>query len=108
MIDGKRHAWDVPRLWELAAELQPFDFEVASFKDFDEDFCFCDRHKPTLRKILEHQKRIAEADLSHPIILNKNGAIMDGLHRLCRAMHEGRTHIKAVRFAVNPEPDSIF
>jgi hypothetical protein len=30
---------------------------------------------------------------------------MDGMHRVARAILEGRTTIRAVRFEVEPEPD---
>ncbi len=32
---------------------------------------------------------------------------MDGGHRLCKALLEGRRTIRAVRFDVMPEPDEV-
>jgi hypothetical protein len=51
--------------------------------------------------------RINDADLSKPIILNADGSLMDGGHRLCKALLEGRQTILAVRFDVMPTPDEI-
>jgi len=48
---------------------------------------------------------VDEVDLSYPIILDRNGRIMDGMHRVCRAVREGIDRIPAVRFATNPEPE---
>ena len=50
---------------------------------------------------------IDEVDLSYPIILDQDGRVMDGMHRVCRAVREGIDRISAVRFATNPEPDFV-
>ncbi len=62
---------------------------------------------PTVRNVVSHFRRILEADLSIPIILRADGRILDGLHRLAKAMVEGHTTIRAVRFTEMPAPDSI-
>lgn len=54
-----------------------------------------------------HAKKIAHADLRYPIILDADGSIMDGAHRVGKAMLEGRSHVQAVRFSVRPEPDVV-
>ncbi|MDQ6746414.1 MAG: hypothetical protein M3Z27_10435 [Actinomycetota bacterium] len=46
-----------------------------------------------------------EADLSYPIILGHDGRVMDGMHRIARALLEGRNEIDAVRFTSPLEPD---
>lgn len=48
-----------------------------------------------------------ECDLAYPIILSSDGRIMDGMHRVCKALLENRTEIDAVRFRHDPEPDYI-
>ncbi len=50
---------------------------------------------------------MSEANLSHPIVLSQDGRVMDGMHRVCRALIEGRKTIRAVRFEVDPEPDYV-
>ncbi len=62
--------------------------------------------KITLREMVMHMKAVQSADLEKPIILDEDGELMDGRHRLMRAMLEGRPTIKAVRFDENPLPDS--
>jgi hypothetical protein len=57
--------------------------------------------------LLGHVRLIEEADLSYPIILSASGAVMDGMHRVAKAMREGRSRIEAVQFDEDPEPDHV-
>jgi hypothetical protein len=42
---------------------------------------------------------------AHPIILSAEGRVMDGMHRIARALLEGRTTVVAVRFVRPIPPD---
>jgi hypothetical protein len=101
------YTWYTERLWKLAAGLPVYEFEVASFDCFDEDVWFGGVHKPTVSKVLEHYKKIANATFEHPIIFSQDGSIFDGVHRICRAHLDGKKAIPAVRFTQDPEPDLI-
>ena len=57
-----------------------------------------------LREFVMHMRAVLDADLSFPIILDEDGEIMDGRHRLLKAMLEGRDSVKCVRFEENPPP----
>ena len=59
----------------------------------------------TLKDFAGHMKRVMKADLSHPIILDEDGYIADGWHRVAKALLEDKPTIKAVRFDVNPPCD---
>jgi hypothetical protein len=48
---------------------------------------------------------VRDVDPAHPVILGSDGRVMDGMHRIARAVLEGRTTIRAVRFPADPEPD---
>jgi ParB-like chromosome segregation protein Spo0J len=48
---------------------------------------------------------IEEVDVAYPIILGPDGRVMDGMHRIARAMLEGKSTIPAVRLERLPEPD---
>ena len=48
-----------------------------------------------------------DCDLAFPIILSSDGRVMDGMHRVCKALLQNHTEIKAVRFIQDPEPDYI-
>lgn len=104
-LNGEICLWLTTRLWELSKDLPVFEYEVASFNCFDKDVWFNSQHKPTVNKVLEHYKKIENANFTHPIILSQDGIILDGVHRICRAYLDGRNTIPAVRFAIDPEPD---
>lgn len=106
-LNGKKHIWNVESLWRLSKDLEVFQFRINDFDGFDEDYWFGDRHQPTIRKILEHHRKILDADYSYPIIIGEDGSIMDGVHRICRAFIEGKEFVPAVRFEKNPLPDKV-
>jgi len=56
----------------------------------------------TLREMVQHMLHVQEADLDYPIILDEDGGILDGRHRLMKSLLEGKDTIKAVRFTKNP------
>ena len=60
---------------------------------------------PTVRRIIDHIVLIQEVDPSYPIILGSDGRVMDGMHRISRAILDGHATIKAVQFVHEPEPD---
>jgi len=60
--------------------------------------------KLTLREMVMHMKAVLAADLDNPIILDEDGEIMDGRHRIMKALLGGAETIKAVRFDENPSP----
>ena len=55
--------------------------------------------------VADHVRLVQTVDPSYPIILATDGRVMDGMHRVVRALLEGRSTIAAVRFEVQPEPD---
>jgi len=57
--------------------------------------------------MVEHIQLIESADLSFPIILSPEGRVMDGMHRVIKALLTGRATIDAVQFGTDPEPDYI-
>lgn len=61
----------------------------------------------TCRHVVEHARLMEECDLSFPVILSSDGRVMDGMHRICKALLLGRDVIEAVRFREDPEPDYV-
>lgn len=106
LIDGKRCVWDVERLWRLAACLPVEEVAVSVLHESDADLWF-DGSPPTIRCIAEHCRRIVGADLEWPIILSAEGHLMDGGHRVARALLEGCTSLRATRFVTTPPPDLV-
>jgi hypothetical protein len=103
--DGQM-AWDVFRLIELSSSLPVKELAVDTFAEIDTVYWFdADYHRPTIRSVILHAELIRDADLSFPIILGADGRVMDGMHRIARAVMEGQTTIPARRFPVDPRPD---
>jgi hypothetical protein len=101
-------AWDVDRLVELAAALPVYDVAVADLAELDEEYWFADSDMPaTVRNVVEHVRLIAEVDPAHAIILDVHGRVMDGMHRVARALLYGLETLPAVRFVVQPPPDFV-
>ena len=99
-------AWDVDRLIRLSRGLPVQSVPVASISEVDTGYWFeGSAVRPTVRSVVEHAKLMLEADLSYPIILGHDGRVMDGMHRIARALLEGVAEISAVRFESLPEPD---
>jgi hypothetical protein len=99
-------AWGVDRLIELSRGLPVEQVPIASINEIDTTYWF-DEHDqlPTVRKVVEHARLISEVDVSYPIILGHDGRVMDGMHRIARALLEDRPAIDAVRFPTPVEPD---
>jgi hypothetical protein len=55
--------------------------------------------------VVEHVQLIQDVDLSYPIVLGPDGRVMDGMHRVAKALIEGRATIDTVRLPSLPEPD---
>ena len=59
----------------------------------------------SFRDWVGHIKSVLNADLEFPIILDDEGYVMDGRHRIAKAILEGEETIKFVRFKETPSPD---
>ena len=93
------HSWSVPKLIELTRELPVIEIPLSNL------YIFYTYDKLTLRNLVEHMKSALNANLNYPIILDEDGVVMDGRHRIMKALLNGELTIKAVRFEENPIPD---
>lgn len=101
-------AWNVGRLIALSEGLQVQCIELSRVEEIDENHWYAfDGKLPTCRSILDHLTLIEKADLAFPIILDADGRLMDGMHRICKAIRRGDTHIQAVQFPETPKPDYV-
>lgn len=94
---GKHH-WSVARLVELSRGFPVMVVPLDHLNVYDKF------ENLSLRGMAMHIKAVEEADLSYPIILDEDGEIMDGRHRIVKALVNGDRTIKAVRFDENPSP----
>ena len=102
------YAWDVDRLVSLSSRLTPQSVPLSEIAEIDETFWFDGSgDAATCRLIAEHARLIDEADLSYPIIMCSNRRVMDGMHRVLKALNAGQVSIDAVIFEQDPEPDYV-
>ena len=100
------YAWDVDRLVALTEKSRRRYVKINTLKEIEGKFWFGNNiEQITWRSIIEHLKLIQETDLSYPIILSAEGQVMDGMHRVAKALLEGRETIEAVQFDEDPKPD---
>lgn len=101
-------AWDVDGLIERTAGLAPISVPLTEIRELDTPFWFSSEGDvPTCRRVAEHARLIQETSLAYPIILDPEGRVMDGMHRVCKALIEGRASVQAFRLPVLPEPDYV-
>ncbi len=101
-------AWDVHGLIESANHLLPTRVALADIHEIDQAYWYqAGNALPTCRNIVEHMRLVQAADLAYPIILAADGSVMDGMHRIAKALIQGDTHILALRFQETPQPDFI-
>ena len=95
------HKWSVARLFELSKSLPVMDVNI------DHLNVYYKYTNLTLREMVMHIKAVNDADLKRPIILDEDGELMDGRHRIMKALLTGKETIKAVRFNENPIPCEV-
>jgi len=103
--DGVERSWRVDRLWKLSSELKARRVRISRLprRNFKGECWF--RRKPSFEHVLDHMRDVMAADLRYPIILDPWGNIMDGYHRVAKAVITGKKSILAVRFETLPKPD---
>ena len=85
---------------------------LSQIGELDEDWWYDARAErtpkvPTPRSVVAHMRLVLAVDLSFPIILCAEGRLMDGMHRVARAVLDERDTVLAVRFPVTPAPDHV-
>jgi len=100
-------AWDVDRLVALTKQFPRVEVPLAVIRELDAPFPSEHDDVLTWRSVAEHASLIQAADLNCPIILSRDGSVMDGMHRVAKALLLRRTTIEAVQFTDDPDPDYI-
>lgn len=97
-----QYRWKASDLYKYVEEqgLKPFDLSLAGINLLGTSMFNLD----SLDAFIFQCKRVMNCDIDIPIILDDYGQIADGYHRVCRAIIEGKTHIKAYR--LNRMPDN--
>lgn len=101
-------AWDVDRLIGLAAGLDVIDVPLSEIRELDEPYWYeSGGGLPTCRSVAAHMRLVEAADLAWPIIMGPDGRVMDGMHRVVKALLAGRRSVPARRLPVMPGPDHV-
>lgn len=100
--DGDR-VWVVTNLIAKAKDLVPFDLPLVAI------YTGVNVWTPvgSAYGMAHHMRRALNVDTDYPVILCQEGFIMDGWHRVLRALIDGKATIKAVRFAETPASDYL-
>jgi len=97
--DGRK-CWFVSRLFEKAKDLPVQEMPITALNTL--------HLRPTsntMASFVNHVRKVNNADLSYPIILDDEGYVMDGRHRIAKALLDGKETIKFVRFEETPYRD---
>jgi hypothetical protein len=101
-------AWDVDRLVEMSQSFPRERVPLSSISELEEPYWANENTRQlTCREIVDHARLMLDCDLAFPIILSSDGRVMDGMHRVCKALLNGFSEIEAVRFVQDPAPDYI-
>ena len=92
--------WFVSRLVEKAKDLPVQEMPLTALNT-----CNLYPTSKTMAQFVNHVRKVNNADLSYPIILDDEGYVMDGRHRIAKALLEGKETIKFVRFEETPYRD---
>lgn len=99
-------AWDVSRLIDLSADLPVFELKLDEIAELDELWWFqSEADRPTPRAIGSHVRLMLQVDTDYPVIVCPQGRVMDGMHRILKALTSGVDSVKAVQLPQMPDPD---
>lgn len=97
--DGNGDLYSVARLVDDAKALPIFEVPLAAL-----DLSGKIWEGSNILSLSFHVKKVMDADLNCPILLDWNGSIADGRHRIIKAIVTGKRTIKARRMHWQPEP----
>jgi len=97
---GKDGTWRVSELREVVKDQPVFQVPLAFLPLKEHEF----DNSHGLVSFARHMKHVMECDLSYPIIFDEYGSILDGRHRIVKALIEGHTTIAAVRVPEGSKP----
>jgi hypothetical protein len=99
-------AWNVHRLVERSASFPRERLPLSAIRELDEAY-WSNEKGMTCRDVVGHARLMLDCDLAFPVILSSDGRVMDGMHRVCKALLLALSEIEVVRFVQDPEPDYI-
>ena len=101
---GDGSQWSVARLIKLAEDFPVYEVPVFTFPTYNWPW----EDEQTLDTFISHVNRVQSSDLDVPILISPSGGIIDGTHRLCKAVLEKRETVKVKYFKELPSPDCTY
>lgn len=98
--DCDGNSWSVARLLDDSKDLPVFEVPLAAIDLSSQIWRDCN-----MFGLAFHVKKCRDADLNCPILLDWNGYVADGRHRVIQSIVMGRTTIMARRMQWKPDPD---
>ncbi|WP_210405395.1 hypothetical protein [Rhodophyticola sp. CCM32] len=96
------------KLLERAGELPVTPVPLSGIGEIDEPYWFSEADRPaTCRAIMAHATQVAGVDITYPILLCAEGRVMDGMHRVMKALGDGHDTIPARQLITTPPPDYL-
>lgn len=99
-FNGGGNHWYDSTLWKAAEPLEEFEIPLIALNMSGNPWTMTN-----FRWVLYHIRRVENANLDYPILLDPDGSIADGWHRVAKAILRGDRTIKAKKFIVMPDPD---
>lgn len=94
--------WYIKRLHELCKDLP---VKTMKLDDLDMSHILTPRY--TLPQLALHVKLVMNANLDYPILLGREGNVMDGRHRITLSIVRGMDEIRYQQFNEDPAPDYL-
>lgn len=106
-VDGHLYIWDVNKIVKSLEGQEPKEIVLESIKELDEAYWFEKGDLVTGRDFVNHMKLVNEASLDYPIILCAEGRLMDGMHRIIKALLLNQKSIYAIQLEAPLAPDYV-
>ena len=101
----KNKIWYVSSLVEYAKSMEVQTIKIEDIRAVKLNLPLLKDHGVTHLEIAYHMRVAMNANMDYPIILAQDGRIMDGHHRVIKALAMGIPEVKVVQFNIDPEPD---
>ena len=99
--------WNVARLVRLAHTLPVVDVALHKPGAIDINYWF-EARQPTVRNVAQHVRHAThDEDSAVPVIPGPDNRVMDGLHRIARAVLDDPTRVRAVPPERLPAPAQV-
>lgn len=77
---------------------------MSDIVELGDSYWFDRGQEVTVREIVDHMRLVNAADLGHAIIVDPDGRVLDGMHRVAKALLLGHQTIEAKRLLELPDP----